>query len=325
MRPRIISNFSSLKRICAESGDFDYVPIDDRCSPFTIAKLSTARDIVVIDNSYAYLTELCACRWLLPWWRARLVYADVNLYKPTTRRARLVAWVRGLLLKKVDRFALLFLDSSAYQKYYGLDPKKLRYLPFKVNGWESGLDRYSADPLEGSYVLCAGRTNRDHRTFLKAMNKTGLPGVLLVPADTPAQLGADGDVSIPKNVRLEVHADGKEETFLNWIKGAAVVALPRYATAISPNGISVYLTAMAAWRCVVLTKGPGADDVLLGGEALLVAPEDVDALAEAINIAWKDLETRQRVAISGRRYAERMQGSDRYIRDLYAISIEGWR
>jgi glycosyltransferase involved in cell wall biosynthesis len=259
---------------------------------------------------------------MLFWRNSRLVFADLNLYKPTTLTAQLLAWLRGILLRKVDLFALLFVDSRSYQRHYLLQPAKLRYLPFKVNGWESGLRTYLADPQEGTYVLCAGRTNRDHATFVRAMRLTGLPGVLLVPSDTPTAFG-QGGAALPENVRLVVHSDGREDTFLNWIKGAAVVALPRFATAISPNGISVYLTAMAAWRCVVLTKGPGADDVLLNEEAILVEPEDPDALATAIRSAWEDLDLRQRVATNGRRYAERMQGEDRYMRDLYSICVEG--
>jgi len=118
------------------------------------------------------------------------------------------------------------------------------------------------------------------------------------------------------NLHLEIHSDGREETFLKWIKNAAVVVIPRFSFDISSSGISTYLCAMAAWRCVIISKGPGAHDILTDQQAIIVEPENADCLAKAIITAWNDINLRKKIAISGRRYAEQLQGEERLLTDL---------
>jgi glycosyltransferase involved in cell wall biosynthesis len=301
---KIISNFKSL-------GD-----VPDTMPPWKLIWIARDADIVILDNGYRYLISLCALKMLLPT-RFKLMFVDFNLYAPETVIARIYAVFKSVVLKQVDRFAQLFKDTAGYECYFRIDPKRNRYLPFKVNGWESGLDKYIADPCEGSYVICVGRTYRDHKTFIEAMRLCGLPGVLLVPPGGP-EAGYD----LPPNLRLEIHSDGKSETFINWIKGAAIVVIPRFANAISPNGISTYLTAMAAHRCVVLTTGPGAEDLLLNGEALFVDPENPGQLGRAINAAWNNDILRRYVATAGRKYAQQLQGEKRYMADILKIAAD---
>jgi glycosyltransferase involved in cell wall biosynthesis len=310
MKRVVVSNFSLLGEICRESGHEHHL-IDDVLPPWKLLWMARG-GIVVLDNGYRYLISLCFFKMLAPW-RVRLVLVDFNLYAPQTLVARAMALMKRVALKGVDQFAQLFKDTRGYERLFGIDPARNRYLPFKVNGWESGLDKYVADPGDGSYVICVGRTYRDHKTFIEAMRMCGLPSVLLVPEGGP-----EASYDLPPNLRLEIHSDGKPETFINWIKGAAVVAIPRFANAISPNGISTYLTAMAAHRCVVLTEGPGAED-LLRGEAILVCAEKPRCMADAVESVWSDLDLRRSVALKGRKHAEKMQGERRYMTDLMRI------
>jgi glycosyltransferase involved in cell wall biosynthesis len=313
MKPLIVSNYRLLGELCQETPHYKHELISDNLKPWRLLWLARDADAVVLDNGYAYLISFCFLKILTPFWRFKLMFVDFNLYVPASFLARLAAVFKAVALKQVDHFAQLFKDTEGYQRYFGIDPKRNSYLPFKVNGWESGLDKYVADPCEGSYAICVGRTYRDHRTFIEAMRICGLPGVLLVPEGGP-----ESSYDLPPNVKLEMHSDGKSKTFINWIKGAAVVVIPRFANAISPNGISTYLTAMAAHRCVVLTRGPGAED-LLRGEALLVCPEQPMCMADTVEMAWNDLDLRKSVAMKGRKYAEQMQGERRYMADLLQI------
>jgi glycosyltransferase involved in cell wall biosynthesis len=65
---------------------------------------------------------------------------------------------------------------------------------------------------------------------------------------------------------------------------------------------------MVMGKGVIASEGVGTSDVLLNGEALLVAPEDPDALADTIRRAWEDRELRERTAEVGRQYAEACGG-----------------
>jgi len=321
-KPTILSDFAVLGDLCRETSRYEHKLISNDWRPWKLLWAARDADLVVLDNSYPYLMSFCLLKMLMPIVRFHLISVDLNLYQPDTFKSRVIASIKMALLKQVDRFALLFKNASGYERYYGIEPARSRYLPFKVNSWEDDLEEYSADPCVGSYVLCAGRTLRDHRTFLVAMRLCGLPGILLVPDDEGTGMVRESSYDLPENVKLEIHSDGKKETFLQWIKDSAIVVVPRFANAISPNGISVYLTAMGALRCVVLTKGPGADDVLLTGEAILVDPEDPRELANAVSAAWNDHDLRRSVALKGREYAETMQGTRRYMTDLLRIIDE---
>jgi glycosyltransferase involved in cell wall biosynthesis len=319
----IVSDFVLLDRLCRETSNYDHKLIGDDLRPWKLFRAARGADVVVLDNSYAHVIGFCFLKMLMPLRRFKLVLVDLNLYQPETFKSRVIALFKMVLLKQVDRFALLFKNTRGYEQYYGIEPARSRYLSFKVNGWEDGLSEYTADPCVGSYVICAGRTLRDHRTFLEAMRLCGLPGILLVPDDGDGTgVVTESSYELPENVKLEIHSDGKQETFITWIKESAIVVIPRFATAISPNGISTYLMAMGASRCVVLTKGPGADDLLVAGEAILVDPEDPRQLANAVSAAWNDCDLRRSVALKGRQHAEKMQGARRYMTDLLQIINE---
>jgi hypothetical protein len=71
----------------------------------------------------------------------------------------------------VDRHILYFTDLTGYQKWFGVDPAKCAYVPFKVNiPFPESIERYS----QGEYVLCFGRSQRDWETFFGAMRQLPL-------------------------------------------------------------------------------------------------------------------------------------------------------
>ncbi len=319
-KPRIISNFVYLDKLCREPSNYDHKLISDNLPPWKLLSAAGDADVVVLDNSYVYLMSFCFLKMLMPFRKFNLLFVDLILLQPETFQRRVLALLKTVLLKQVDRFAQVFKNTRGYERYYGIDPARCRYLPFKMSRWEEGLQEYIADPCIGSYVICAGRTLRDHRTFLEAMRLCGLPGILLVPDDGDgAGVVMESDYDLPTNVKLEIDSSGKQETFLRWIKESAIVVIPRFANAISASGISTYLIAMGAWRCVVLTKGPGADDLLVAGEAILVDPEDSRQLADAVSAVWNDHDLRRTIAQKGREYAEKAQGERRYMTDLLLI------
>ena len=76
------------------------------------------------------------------------------------------------------------------------------------------------------------------------------------------------------------------ESLISIIEKAKLVVLPIVASRIAPSGIGTYLNAMLICKCVITSHGVATTDVLTGGEALLVEPEDPDALAAMIRRAW---------------------------------------
>jgi glycosyltransferase involved in cell wall biosynthesis len=111
------------------------------------------------------------------------------------------------------------------------------------------------------------------------------------------------------------------EDYLGFIERARMVVIPRFKGDIAPTGISTYLVAMALGRCVVISEGPGAGDVLTD-EAALVPPEDPARLAEQVKLLWEDEPARSAIAARGRAYAERARGEDRLLADILRASLD---
>jgi glycosyltransferase involved in cell wall biosynthesis len=269
---------------------------------------SARADLIIINNDVKLAVRLCALYLLFPFVRRPPILGhDLPLRVPATLKTRLTAPIKRFLLSRIDHFTLHFRDLAGYERYFGIGPDRASYLPFKANiryRYE-----YKAGP-DGDYVLCFGRSERDYDTFFQAMEKLPYPAAIPRPKFDQLKHNTSRftyDVAaLPKNVRI-LEDDGSVESLIRMIEKARLVALPILGSRIAPSGLGTYLNAMLMGKCVILTKGVGASDVLTD-EALLVAPEDPDALAAAIRRAWEDKELRERTAATGRRYAESLGG-----------------
>jgi glycosyltransferase involved in cell wall biosynthesis len=230
-------------------------------------------------------------------------------------------FVKRILFSRVDRFVLYFKELDGYERFYGIAPDRVIYVRFKVNGWEEISARPVASP-DGEYVLCAGRTLRDVGTFVEALKRAGCRGVLLqqrreLLAEHGTSAWAD---ELPPNVELIVDDSDRLEDYLRFIERARMVVIPRFKGDIAPTGISTYLVAMALNKCVIISEGPGAGDVLTN-EATIVPPEDPERLAEQIKLLWEDEGMRTELAARGRVYAESAQGEERLLSDILHASV----
>jgi glycosyltransferase involved in cell wall biosynthesis len=169
-------------------------------------------------------------------------------------------------------------------------------------------------------VLLAGATLRDHATFVEAIRKSGLPGLILIPGDARAEIeNMDWFRGAPSQLKIEFHTDGKEETYIRYFENARLVCFPRFAWDIASTGISGYLCSMALGKFVAISRGPGAEDVLAeSGAAAFFEPGDAEGLAKVLRQAWDDPEHRGQIAARGMRYAESLQGETRLLKDILA-------
>ena len=284
---------------------------------FAFAGQCWRSDLVVIDGDAKRLLLAALFR---PFASFKLVSVDLILRPPIGGRARAIAGLKRLLLRAVDKFILYFRNTEGFLRYYGIRPERIAYVPFKVNGCDQAF--WPPAVTKGDYVLCAGRTLRDLETFVAAMARTGLPAVLLQqPADIMKEHGTTAwERALPPNVRLELHTDGKLETFVSVIANARLLVIPRFKGDICSTGISSYLVAMALGTAVVISRGPGADDIL-SGEAAFVEPENIDELAQAVSRLWHDDVARGKLVANGKRYAENLGGTARLNGDIIQESL----
>ena len=274
-------------------------------------------DAVVVSSQTRLLLVFCVLQWLLPIQRCKVIGVDYILPEPRGLKQKLVARLKGMFLRKVDVFILHFVDTSGYERHYGIPHARCVFVPFKVNYLDSVLP---ADQLssEGEYVFTAGRTFRDIPTFLSAMRQTGYPGLLLYEdSSLMKEAGTDLNLQhVPANLNIEKNVG--EKSWLEYIARSKIVVVPLLPRSGYAPGLSLYLMAMAMKKCVIITEGLSTRGILTN-QAILVPPEDPTALAEAINRVWNDGELRERVAAAGQRYASGLAGEARLLGDILNI------
>jgi glycosyltransferase involved in cell wall biosynthesis len=274
-------------------------------------------DVVLLNASPGYLMLFCLLRYLTPHSRWKLVSLDQNLLAPHSLTECAASYVKRIMLKKVDLFILYLRDLTGYERYYGVSADRAVYVPFKANIWDLVGNQMSLSS-DGEYVLVAGRSMRDLKTFTEAMRLLEYPGVLLhqgsqVMAKNGTTIPVDG---MPANVKVVQH-DGNRKSWVEYIRKARVVAIPTVPT-ITAAGVSVYLDAMALKKCVILSDNPASRGILTG-EAIIVPPQEPVRLAEAIREVWENHELRERIASAGREYVQTLQGEDRLLNDIIEL------
>jgi hypothetical protein len=199
---RVASNIPGLRQaICQqETPEYEYKYIDtSHGGVFRFIRQCLRADLVLHDDDVRRLLLACVLRPVIGYC---LVSVDPVLRRPKTMKACCMALLKRVLFSRVDAFILYFKDLRGYDRLYGIGPARAAYVPFKVNGWKLA----SSSPSAGSFVLCAGRSRRDVRTFVQAMRKTGHPGVLLEQrAELLAQHGTSAWADeLPPNLKLIV-------------------------------------------------------------------------------------------------------------------------
>lgn len=321
---RILTNFPGLKQTLLPEAParFDYLNEDLGAIQF-LARCFRS-DLLILNTDAKRVMLACALKWLMPLSRFKIVSVDLIVRTPKSLPGRLKTFLQKLLFKRVHRFILYFKDLRGCERFYGIASDRAIFVPFKVNALESIQRRVAKEDLSGGeYVMCAGRTMRDVKTFVEAMRRAGCPAILhQQPKDLMAAHGTpawDGD--LPANVKLVIDNSNSHEVFLDFVAKARLVVIPRFKHDIGPAGIATYLIAMAMNKCVIVSDGPGVGDVLTN-EAVIVRPEDPDELADQIRLLWNDDALRNEIARRGQSYAAALGGDDRLYRDILRVSFE---
>ncbi|MBS0377897.1 MAG: glycosyltransferase [Proteobacteria bacterium] len=277
-------------------------------------------DMVVINCGDALLYRTARHFLINPWAKKPLIAVDLVLRRPDTVRHRVTAAVKRVLLGQVTHFIHYFKDWSGYERHFGVAQSRSSYVPFKVNNRHL---RDIAGALTEEYVFTMGRSLRDYDTFIRAIGR--LPYPAAIPqfsfddfegkgANFPWNAG-----NIPANLKVLPDAGGRHDLIRNLAR-AKVVVIPTHSASLCASGLSTYLDAMYLEKCVVISEGPGASD-LLTNEAILVPPHNEGALAEAIQRAWEDDQLRRTTAAAGRAYAESLGVEADLLQRVFAQSL----
>ncbi|REJ08034.1 glycosyltransferase family 1 protein [Microbacterium bovistercoris] len=164
------------------------------------------------------------------------------------------------------------------------------------NGVDLDVDA-AAPPLPTPYLLAYGRLGR-----MKGFDLLIEAFARVTDAGIPLVIGGDGpehEALIEQARGLHVHFPGRftAEQVAGAVDGAVAVVVPSRSEAFG-------IVALEAWRgaapLVMTTRGGAAEFMTDGVDALLVDPDDIDALAAALERLLGDAELRARLAAAGR-------------------------
>jgi glycosyltransferase involved in cell wall biosynthesis len=309
MRVRVLTNMSRLSDVRHEGTDFEFHLYRPHGIAAAVAAFirSFRCDYILLNGTVNQALVLAMFKVVMPFHRARIVLLDILLSTPTGVRGRAKAWLIGRLLRRTHRIMLYYKDTSGLQQHYGIPADRFLYVPFKINQREM---ISTITPVDGGYVFCGGKTRRDFATLFEAVEGLDFPVKVVTTDDSDiAPHGSFVDErAAPPNVEV-VRLDGSPEPFVSYLASATLVVLP-ITPEICGAGISVYVQAMALRKCVIISAGPAAGDVLTSGQAIIVPPSDPAALRQAIERAYTDPSYRARFERSGYEWAITLGGEE---------------
>jgi glycosyltransferase involved in cell wall biosynthesis len=316
---RIVTNFMQ----CPTELRLDGAPAATVTRAATWPELRRAiptADLIVIDCQGFLIYRAAAYFAFRLWKRTPLVAVDLLFRIPKTFRHKATALAKRLLLARVTHFIHYFTDWTGYERHFRISRGKSSYVAFKSNIWGKNTDTL---PLAESYVFTMGVSLRDYDTFIRAI--AGQPYPAAIPAFSLQHFeGRDGSFawrpdSLPGNLTV-LPDSGDHDDLLRNMARAKMVVIPTRKESLCASGISTYLDAMYLGKCVIISDGPGASDVL-STQAVLVPPEDPAALRSAIERMWTDDEARRQVAAAGHEYAVGLGGEEALMRRIFTQSM----
>jgi len=194
------------------------------------------------------------------------------------RRRGVCSFVRWAFVKWGLAWSDLVLctTSGEIELYGRLFPEcsgKFCYIPYTVDPLPQ-TPRAPGNGEHGCTVLSAGKSNRDYRTFLRAMAGLEYDGEIITSP------GALPGGALPGNVRVRYNVPYNQ--YVDRVRTAKVVVLPLVERGVAAAQ-GTLLLAMALGKPVVVSGTAGvADYVEDGVTAVVVPPAQPEALRQAI-------------------------------------------
>jgi len=190
----------------------------------------------------------------------------------------------------------------------GIDPERIESIPTGIDGTRFAPgDRRAArtavglalePPIIG--IVATLRSWKGHRYLLDAFARLGTRDVVLViVGDGPQRAALEAQVDA-LSLRERVVFAGQQDDVAPWLRALDVFVLPSYANEGVPQAL---LQAMFAGVACITTDAGAIPEIAHAGEtALVVAKEDVAALADGLDALLADAAMRARLAANARAF-----------------------
>lgn len=314
MKLRILTDIEGLSKVHHANIHISYCKRfsnQDLLKRFINIILKYNKNDIFLMNFSKHILLLGLLKMLLPMVRCRLAVLDLFVPHPgneTTIIDKLKRYIITFCLKGIDLIFVYSADNIELCKAYRINKSKIKYIPFKVNGFEYVTKQATDDK---GYIFSGGQSRRDYETLLESCKELPYPIKIITPNKEQAKIHGTliNETLIPSNVEI-IHDDGSIESFVSYISNSKFVVIPTKKNDFASTGTSVYLMSMALKKCVVISSGPTTKGILGANMAVIVPPEDPLSLRNAIEKVYNDDTFRNAIAHNGYEYALSLGGLD---------------
>lgn len=223
-------------------------------------------------------------------------------------------------LKSVARVVVLTPgEVERYQRLLSLSPEAISYIP---HGWYDDMKWYDpekrpkSDRLAraGRFIFASGRSFRDYATLARAVEGTDVTVRVsgrefnLAGIDLPPNMEATGWLS--------------ERELQDYLYHCSFYVVPLQAIGFA-GGDSSLLHAMSYGKALVATRAASTETYIKHGETgLLVEPQDVEGMRQAILYLWNNPDEAKRMGQAARRLFEENHTIDHLAQRVYGVAQE---
>jgi glycosyltransferase involved in cell wall biosynthesis len=218
---------------------------------------------------------------LVAWW------FNTNLYKGYKR------WLASAALKHVNRFTVHNRrEREVYSQWLGVPINRFEFVPMPTRI----LPITEQEDTERPFILSVGSAFRDYPLLFEAVKKLGLRTIVASGPKTLEGLEIPSVVEVPLGI--------KNPEILSLTQRARLAVLPLRQEGLIAGTVAA-IEALSLGCPLIATDRPGPDDYIQHGKTgLLVRPNSLTALVEAIDHLWHDDTLRGQMRKQSRQYAE---------------------
>ncbi len=203
-------------------------------------------------------------------------------------------WLAQFSLQEIDRFVVhTRRECDIYSQWLKLPQERFEFLPYQVS--EIPITYLENTTLP--FVAAIGSAHRDFSTLLTAIAQLNFPTIIASGSRALAGLELPACAQAPLGIGKADCRRFAQEACIN-----VVPLLP--GEQVTAAGQVTIVEAMRMGRTVIASRCSGIEDYIIHGETgLLVEPQSVEDLVQALDWLWNDQELRNRLGQNAMRYA----------------------
>jgi hypothetical protein len=196
-------------------------------------------------------------------------------------------------MRSIDRFVVhARAEVAVVSEWFDLPPERVEFVHLQ----RAPIPVLAAEETERPFVVALGSAHRDYALMFRALERTGIPAVVV--ASDRALKG----LTVPPNVT--VRSDLTADECHRIAQRARFSLVPLDDVPIAAGQVTV-IESMRMGRPVIATRGTGTVDYIDHEvDGLLVDPQDGRGFANAIMRLWEDEPLRTRLAANALRFAD---------------------